>query len=99
MLGYLRAIRPVQTGVSCGVRELAPVVCRPGLPRRAPRINPGTSRCPCSAVIRSGVSRAFGFCAKRRDAQSSVILSEVARLRLYRIFRGRATQSKDLSSM
>ena len=26
----------------CGVRELAPAVCRPGLPGRAPRINLGT---------------------------------------------------------
>ena len=40
-LGYLHAIRLAQTGASCGVRELAPAVCRLGLPGRAPRINFG----------------------------------------------------------
>jgi hypothetical protein len=36
MLGYLPAfLRP--KGRSCGVRELAPAVCRSGLPGHAPR--------------------------------------------------------------
>jgi hypothetical protein len=42
MLGYLSTIRLAQRGTSCGVRELAPAVCRPGVPGRPPRINLGT---------------------------------------------------------
>ena len=46
MLGYLHAIRLARAGAHCGVRELAPAVCRPGLPGRAPRIHLGTPTCP-----------------------------------------------------
>ena len=37
MLGVMYAIRFARRGASCGVRELAPAVCRTGLPGRAPR--------------------------------------------------------------
>ena len=76
MLGVMPLIPLVAGGRSpCGVRELAPAVCRPGLPGRAPdpchaRSSPTVREAIPRAVsaVRfalivtvSGVSRAFSF--------------------------------------
>ena len=68
---------PRVNGARCGVRELAPAVCRLGLPGRAPRIlyvrHSRLARCQLSAERRRHSERSvprFWFCAKRRDTQS-----------------------------
>jgi hypothetical protein len=75
----------------CGVRELAPAVCRPGLPGRAPRINLGT---PISRLA------PWLFLLRRHPAcPDQGRERSFARLWFSRGFCGRETQSKDLSSI
>ena len=85
-------------GASCGVRELAPAVCRPGLPGRAPRINLGTpiSRLAplvlCSSPRRHGVrvfapDRRFCRCSRRgirRGGCPANILGSISAIHLDR---------------
>ena len=71
---------------SCGVRELAPAVCRPGSPGRAPRINP---EAPISPLV---------LCLSRfRFVCPANILSDSSALRFRP--RGQGLTGEDLEAL
>jgi hypothetical protein len=112
MLGYLSTIHLMLRGAShhveCG--GLPPLSAARRLPGRASRINPGPpiSRLAPSPFLAFAFvghnilcpANMLGYLSSIRHAfTGAVMLSEVARVFASRVFRGRATQSKDLSSI